>query len=154
MYSEGRLLALRDEWKLTYPGISEVLGKLRGCSGPMQVGEFVSILEEMSLLTADPEFPGSQWLTKATAGVWDSSVTDPWHVTYGPLIKVLYALGVLGFSTDASKAPKFSGDDPTLVERRSRMGTCTGVYVHRMLHLALDVQQIHERRDKFSMSDN
>ncbi|MGT2462887.1 P-loop ATPase, Sll1717 family [Sinomonas atrocyanea] len=145
-YSEGRLLALRDEWKLTYPGIDRVIGEFRGRPASMRVPEFVSILEDISLLTSDPAFPGTQWLTTATARVWTANDGDLWYETYSPLIRVLYSLGVLGFATDGSRAPKFDLDDSTLPQKYNRMSTCSAVVIHRMLHLALDVRTTQDRR--------
>jgi hypothetical protein len=145
-YSEGRLLALRDEWKLTYPGIDQALNKFRGCSAAMSVPEFLAVLEDIALLTAEADFPGTQWLTSATAGVWAAAEGEAWYVTYGPLLKILYSLGIVGIAADGSKAPKFHLDDPALIDRRSRMDTCKSVYVHRMLHSALDVRRSQERR--------
>ena len=149
-YSEGRLLALRDEWKLTYPGVDSALGKFRGCPAVMTVSAFEKVLEEISLLTADSDFAGNQWLTTATSGIWTTAQDEAWYVTYAPLVRILYSLGVVGFATEGSKAPKFYLDDPSLTDRHSRLNSCSGVFIHRMLHFALDVRRTQERRGQSS----
>ena len=61
-YSHKRLLALRDEWKSTYPAIDRVLQKFHQANVPMTRTELTKILDEAILLMVDRHFEGQEWM--------------------------------------------------------------------------------------------
>lgn len=50
VYSENRLLALRDEWKVTFPGVQRVFDVFRKTSDGMSRSEFQKKLDDVALL--------------------------------------------------------------------------------------------------------
>jgi len=69
-YSNKRVLALRDEWKGTYPGVGAVIDKFRRSPTRLTSEEFQALLDEIMLLLSDPKFEGVRWLTDATTAMW------------------------------------------------------------------------------------
>ena len=67
-YSYKRLLALRDEWKPTYPGIDQVLMKFKQAPVPMSREELTLRLDDAILLLADRDFRGVLWMTNLSRG--------------------------------------------------------------------------------------
>jgi hypothetical protein len=57
-YSHKRLLALRDEWKSTYPAIDQVFRKFYKANVPMTPVELAMILDDVMLLIVDADFEG------------------------------------------------------------------------------------------------
>ena len=140
-YSAKRLLALRDEWKSTYPGVDRLLAKFSGASARMDRAEFQERLEECMLLLGEPEFPGVRWLTQLSERMWAPASREPsWHELYQPLAAMLYSIGVIGCAHRGVGAPVFFSDDPLLMESASNVERLEHFHVHRMLHKALDVR--------------
>ncbi len=61
-YSAKRLLALRDEWDSTYGGISRVFEVFRRSPTRISKQEFQTMLDDIILLMAEPDYPGVRWL--------------------------------------------------------------------------------------------
>ena len=151
-YSSNRLLALRDEWKSTYPGIDEVVGKLRGAPARMSKRDFQERLDDVMLLSANPGFRGVRWLTDMSKGMWGGAVDNPsWFHIYQPLTALLYRLGLVGFSSSSTGVPVFFATDPLFAESESLLEKCEFFYVHRMFHKALDVQLASDHRSPASV---
>ena len=138
-YSENRLLALRDEWKPTYPGIDQVLAKFRSSPSRMSRQQLQELLDDAMLLLGDPEFPGVLWLTRLSRTMWEPGY-DSWFDLYQPLTDFLYQIGFLGCALGATRDPTFYLDDPLLLRSESTVERVTGFYVHMAYHEALDVR--------------
>jgi hypothetical protein len=145
-YSSNRLLALRDEWKTNYPGIERVVAVLRRAPARMSRAELQERLDEMMLLPSDPTFPGSLWMTGLSQGMWAGGNDASWIEVYGPLLSLLFRLGLIGCA-GASGPPRFFLDDPLLLESEARVEACRYFHVHRMYQPALDIrpEQPHGR---------
>jgi hypothetical protein len=128
-YSEKRLLALRDEWKSTYPDINRVFDAFLGAPSPMSRSEFT-----------DVTFKGGQWLTHLCESLWDYTV-DPsnWLQQYQPLLKVLYQIGLVGSSTSEAAPTSYFYESPAYVDRPGNLGDDAWFDVHPTFHLALEI---------------
>ncbi len=146
-YSVGRLLALRDEWKGTYPGIAEVVQQFRHASMRMERDEFQERLDNAILLLSDERFEGAKWMTDASAHIWSAGADVEWAYLYSPLIKILYRLGLIGLSTRSGDRPVFFNQDPHLIDRSSDVDASKYFYVHRMYHRGLEVRANAGRRE-------
>ncbi|GAA1223292.1 hypothetical protein F6W70_00395 [Microbacterium maritypicum] len=145
-YSANRLLALRDEWKPTYPGIDEVVMKFKGAPARMSKIELQTRLDDCMLLMTSPEFSGVRWMTELSRAMWGSSAEHSWFELYQPLLALLYRIGLVGCAVGTSAAPLFVGDDPLLVDAQSTVDRCEYFHVHRMFHKALDVTRAGDRQ--------
>lgn len=138
-YSAGRLQALRDEWKGTYPGIDRVTEVFRRSLGRIAKSDFALLLDDIMVLPAEPAFQGMKWVTDASMAMMTSGPTSTWAERYSPLLSVLYRIGLIGMSRGSS-APIFHTDDRGLVDHVSNVERADFFYVHRMFHQGLDVQ--------------
>lgn len=139
-YSEQRLLALRDEWKSTYPDIHRVLEVFRAGPGSMDRSDLTRKLNEIALLLADTTFQGQVWLTRFCERIWDHAV-DPedWHLQYLPLLRMLYQIGLLGCSGTKSGCRTFYYVEPGYVERPGNLGPDSWFHVHLTFWIALEI---------------
>ncbi len=55
-YSHKRLLALRDEWGRSYPGLEPVFHAFRSAAPVMDRAEYTRRLDAVALLSADADF--------------------------------------------------------------------------------------------------
>lgn len=138
-YSAKRLLALRDEWKPTYPGIDALFEKFRGAPTTMNRAQLTAYLDECIGLVLEDGFPGVRWLTDRTSAFWASSGRADWLEQYQPLVALLYRVGLIGCSLPGRAAPAFHSEDPSLAESRPRLAQVERFFVHRTFHMALDV---------------
>ncbi|MGY1804548.1 P-loop ATPase, Sll1717 family [Blastococcus sp. SYSU D00922] len=145
-YSAKRVLALRDEWKTTYPGIERVIDRFRGSPAKMTREELTERLDDIMLLLSDSDFAGTRWLTTATQSMWSAAYDASWGEMYQPLLLVLYQIGLLGCSTRTSGQPFFFSDDPLFMEHRSNVETCGAFYVHRIYQAGLDIHPVSAHR--------
>ncbi|WP_157365823.1 P-loop ATPase, Sll1717 family [Arthrobacter sp. Leaf234] len=136
-YSAGRLLAFRDEWKATYPGIDKVLEVFRGASTRMEIPEFEQRLSDAMLLSQDYPMSESDWLMNLSEGAWAPGETSR-EKMYGPLIKFLYKVGFVGCAVN-SGAPTFATSDARYLDVAGRLSGMRFAYVHRTYHRALDI---------------
>ena len=138
-YSHKRLLALRDEWKLTYPGIEDVYDMLRGAPSRMTRSALQARLEDMMLLVGESEFAGVRWLTDLSSQMWSPSGGSAWFDLYQPLLRLLYRLGLIGCSLHGSARPIFFTDDELLLDSRANVEKMDYFFVHRMYREALEI---------------
>lgn len=138
-YSVGRLQALRDEWKGTYPGIERVLEVLRGKTARIAKADFTFLLDDMMTLPADVNFAGVRWVTDVSTGVLASGPHSTWAEQYRDLMSILFRIGVIGISKGTG-APVFQTDDSGFVHLDSNLEQAEYFNIHRMLHAGLDVR--------------
>lgn len=152
-YSAKRLLALRDEWKPTYPGIDVVLSVFRGAPARMDRDECQRRLEEAMLLLTNPAFPGVRWLTDVSSAMWGPRDDASWFELYQPLAKVLFAIGFLGCALRSSAVPTYYLDDPLFMDSESNVQQCEYFFIHRTYHSALDIRvSSNGRRQRGSLT--
>ncbi len=146
-YSSKRVLALRDEWKGTYPGIGAVIDKFRRSPTQQTSEQFQARLDEIMLLLSDPNFEGVKWLTNATSAMWSSGVDSTWFEVYQPLTQILYNIGLVGMSTQGNPAEVFFNDDPHFLEREAHVERRAFFHLHKTYHAGLDAQVVnHQKR--------
>ncbi|WP_148059252.1 P-loop ATPase, Sll1717 family [Rathayibacter sp. PhB127] len=151
-YSANRLLALRDEWKPTYPGIDDLLTKFRGAPARMSKKEFQERLEECALLMSSVNFRGTAWLTPLAEPIWEAGHSNlSWFDRYSGLTGLFYNIGVIGCASAGTAAPTFFDADPNLASSPSRLEKSEYFHVHRMLHRALDISVSQDHRARHSV---
>ncbi|MFD4593338.1 P-loop ATPase, Sll1717 family [Streptomyces rubiginosohelvolus] len=138
-YSHKRLLALRDEWKMSYPDIDRVFAVFSGCRIPMSQEEFTRRIDDAVLLPADPYFRGSDWLDSMTSSMW-SNPNGSWADFYGPLVTLLYNIGFIGCITGRHSTVRYVRTFPEYAERPSNLEATTGYMIHPTFQSALDVR--------------
>jgi hypothetical protein len=138
-YSSNRLLALRDEWKPTYPGIEQVVEKFQASSSRIAHPELERILDEIAILGTSPSFPGRRWMDPLTERIWNSSSGD-WWTDNQPLANFCFSIGLIGASTVHSAAPRFMSDDPLLIDTPDRFRSVRYFFVHRAYQSALSTR--------------
>ncbi|UTT60030.1 MULTISPECIES: P-loop ATPase, Sll1717 family [Cellulosimicrobium] len=138
-YSANRLLALRDEWKVTYPGIDQVLECFRGASPMMRHAELSKCLDSVMLIPSDARDESLKWLLELSAGAWKPGQTS-WLEQYAPLVRFLFSIGFLGCRIHAPGRAVFNVDDELFLEADSRIESAQAFYVHRTYHSALDLR--------------
>lgn len=137
-YSRNRLLALRDEWKPTFPGIDRVFEVFRSSVEELSPEECRKILDEAALLLADPSFAGVRWLTDLTELLWHPG-TYGWDEIYQPLFKLLYDIGFLGVRGNGH-AIHYSQSDAGYADSRTNLVGAQSFVIHPAFHRALDVR--------------
>ena len=135
-YSRNRLLALRDEWKPTFPGIDQVFARFECAPPVLQQDQLGSILDDVALLAADGEFDGAEWLGRMLIEFWRTGPV-PWIDKYGELIKFLFDIGFLGCALEKSRQV-YSYSDPGYLDRRNRIASCEKFFIHPAFRSALD----------------
>ncbi|MFY0510244.1 P-loop ATPase, Sll1717 family [Streptomyces anulatus] len=138
-YSHKRLLALRDEWKMSYPDIDRVFAVFSGCRIPMSQDEFTRRIDDAALLPADPNFRGAEWLDSMTSSMWNNP-TGSWAEYYGPLVTLLYNIGFIGCITGRHSTVRYVRTFPEYAERPSNLEATTGYMIHPTFQSALDVR--------------
>ena len=139
-YSDKRLLALRDEWKLNYPDIDKVLGTFRRVTTPMSREDFTTKLDDAILLMADREFRGVLWLTALSSTLWQAGTDQrDWVELYQPLIRLLFNVGFIGCSTSKEGRVMYSQEDASWAERTSNLEATSHFHIHPAFRAALDV---------------
>lgn len=145
LYSDNRLLALRDEWKRNYPGIDRVFETFRGANGRMSREEMQKRLDDCIMLLAETGFSGASWLAPLGDAVLVASIERPWAGRYGPIIRMLFEIGFLGVSTGARVRPTFAMDDPNAVRFERQIDGVEWFHVARAYHSALEVRTSDSR---------
>jgi len=138
-YSHKRLLALRDEWKPNYPGLDRVLSCFTRASVSMSPEEFEGRVEDAALLVAEPEFPGTVWLTEIAASAWNASPGDSWVDSYYLLTKLLFDIGFIGMAPP-KKGPVFAESQFGFADVRSHISNAVSFLVHPAFRAALDIR--------------
>ncbi|GIJ25539.1 hypothetical protein Vqi01_07010 [Micromonospora qiuiae] len=142
-YSVNRLLALRDEWKPTFPGIERIFRVFTGARNTLTPEEMRKRLDDCALLAAEADFPGAVWMTELSEPLWSGSSADEFAVSYQPLIRLLHNIGFIGCITtshDGSDSPAvYSYDDATFPDLLGNIRKVTGFVVHPAFRPALDI---------------
>ncbi|MDH6517465.1 hypothetical protein RKD25_003762 [Streptomyces sp. SAI-124] len=145
-YSRKRLLALRDEWKTSYPGIDRIFEVFEGVTLPMSADEFTRRLDDAITQTAgDPAFGGTDWVYALTAKMW-THAEGSWSDWYGPLVSLLYNIGFIGCKTGSRSEFRFVQEDPDFAERVRNLESITDVTIHPTFHMGLDTRADYSRR--------
>jgi hypothetical protein len=145
-YSHKRLLALRDEWKASFPGVDRVFRLFQGVTVPMSRAELTTHLDDAMLLLSDPKFRGVVWMTELSSAMWSGVVQD-WVTLYQPLVELLFNIGFLGISRGGGRTTfLYAFDDPGFARQPSNLGEDSRFYVHPAFHAALDVSRSSDRR--------
>jgi hypothetical protein len=140
-YSEKRLLALRDEWKASYPDIDVVFRLFESARPAMDKQDFTHRLDDAMLLLADPNFRGARWMTDLADSMWNAgSAEREWVDLYRPLTKLLFDIGFVGLSRSAGGPPTYAHDDPLLADSRDSVDASRFFMVHPMFHSALSIR--------------
>ncbi|WP_158734385.1 P-loop ATPase, Sll1717 family [Streptomyces sp. NRRL F-2747] len=144
-YSHKRLLALRDEWKMSHPDIDRVFAIFSGSVIPLSREEFTRRIDDAALLLADPYFRGGEWLDSMTSAMWNNPGGD-WADWYGPLVSLLYNIGFIGCLSGRQSSVRYVRTFPEYAERASNLEAATGFYIHPTFQAALDVRLDGSRR--------
>lgn len=138
-YSESRLLALRDEWKMNYPGIDKVFESFRGSPGRMDRPEIESRLDDCILLLAEEGFAGTGWLEPLGNAALDAANQLAWPKRYGPILRMLFSIGFLGVATTQRRSPIFYNEDATALKQDRQVDAIASFFIARAYHSALEV---------------
>jgi hypothetical protein len=144
-YSEKRLLALRDEWKPTFPGIQKVFELFRKATVPLSKPRFTEYLEETMLLVSDPDFEGEPWVNALSKNMWTSAEDQSWADLYRPLTEMLYEIGFIGFVLHDGHAAVYSYDDPALAGNLSTVEKVQEFFIHPAYHMTLGIKEAREK---------
>lgn len=140
-YSNDRILALRDEWKASYPGLEKVMGCFVGVPPVMTPDDLLLPLEEVSLLLASPQFSERTWLMDLLKPVWEGNVSRDDSVgPYMGLIELLYDLGFIGVRQATPKAV-FSQEQPELLRQHHAIKAIAGYVVHPIFWAGLGISR-------------
>jgi len=137
-YSRNRLLALRDEWKPTFPGIEKVFDKFRSHNRSMNLREFTEILDEIALLVSDRDFEGTRWVLLLADPLWSGSLTDTWFDSYRMIVKLLYDIGFIGIAKDG-RTFKYSYEEMNMADSELSFPDTVQFQVHKAFATALDI---------------
>lgn len=143
-YSSKRLLALRDEWKPTFPGIDRAFHCFAKADSVMSRSDIERRLDEVALLLSDPNFDGTMWLTEMSTPIWNAQTGDLFSDSYQPLFSLLFSVGLLGVAVDR-RPIVFTYDDPEFAERASNLDNAIGFSIHPAFHAALDIRTAPDR---------
>lgn len=139
-YSRNRLLALRDEWKPTFPGIERVFEQFRRVDTVLGRAQLTLILDQVALLLAEDEFAGVSWLTAFVQEIWNGSPQSGWVEKYQPLIRLLYEIGLIGLKRSVAANAVFAYEEADLATFESSFPDDLLVVVHPAFRSALDIQ--------------
>jgi hypothetical protein len=143
-YSQKRLLALRDEWKPSYPGLDAVFNFFRGAAVRMSPETLCLILDEAAMLPAERDFVGVRWMSELGALLVEASSDRPWGELYHPLIRLLFNIGFLGLAGPGERS-KYVYDEPTYADSPKAVGEAIAFFVHPAFRPALDIQHVKGR---------
>ncbi|WP_433572827.1 P-loop ATPase, Sll1717 family [Streptomyces sp. CA-251247] len=138
-YSHKRLLALRDEWKTSFPEIDKVFYLFEGVTLPLPRADFTRILDDAITLTGDPGFRGADWVHGLTAKMW-SHPDGSWSDWYGPLVCLLYDIGFIGCMTGIRTEFRYAQDFPDFAHRTRNLEAITDFNIHPAFQMGLDTR--------------
>lgn len=139
-YSEKRLLALRDEWKPTYPDIQKALNVFRRITLPLQKEAFTQHLDEIMLLVAERDFRGGEWVSKLSEAMWSANSNSEWTDLYQPLASLLYDIGFIGMARKGVNNIIYSYDRPGFADSHRNLSEVEVFYIHPAYHDALEIK--------------
>ncbi|MHB8435830.1 MAG: P-loop ATPase, Sll1717 family, partial [Acidimicrobiales bacterium] len=137
-YSKKRLLALRDEWKPTFPDIDKVFQLFRRCTIELTRGDLTSLLDEAALLPTQDTFAGVRWMTTMTEALWSGNSRSDWSEQYQELVKLLYDIGFLGVR-GLARDLHYSYTDIGFCDSLVNLAEASSFVVHPAYRAALDV---------------
>ncbi len=140
-YSHKRLLALRDEWSPSYPGLESALKAFKGAPLAMTRDELTKRLDAIALLSADRTFIGGAWLLPLVDKLWSPSDGITWIEAYQPLVKFLYRIGLIGCARSATTDCVYSYAEPDLAEGVHNLHETAHFSVHPAFRPALDIEE-------------
>jgi hypothetical protein len=139
-YSQKRLLALNDEWKLNFFGVMDIFNLFHGAEMPMSADRLRGYLDEAALLLANPDFEGGSWLEKRSEKLWaDSPFGESWVHLYQPLIQLLYELGFLGVMPPKEKECIYFYNRPNYVEGKNALAEVEEYLIHPAFRASLEI---------------
>lgn len=142
IYSDGRLQALRDEWKDPYMDIDKVLEHFRSQPFRLSRAELTKILDDIVEMPADPKFRGTIWLTKLSETIWASGSNQlTWYEWYGPLINLLYHISFLGLARGPQGVATYSYQALEHVIERADLPENVYFEIHPAFRRALDIRE-------------
>ncbi|MDQ1046826.1 P-loop ATPase, Sll1717 family [Streptomyces sp. V4I2] len=144
-YSRERVLALRDEWKTSYPEIDKIFYLFEGATLPLSKAAFTRILDDAITLPGDPEFAGAEWVQRLTAKMW-SNPNGSWTEWYGPLVSLLYNIGFIGCMTGSRTEFQYAQNYPDFADRARNLESITEFNIHPAFQMGLDVRIDNSRR--------
>ena len=139
-YSRNRLLALRDEWKSSYPDIDKFLGLFQSAPASIDRDTLTEILENAALLPIDTSFLGTRWMTELSAPIWNGMDSDDWITKFQPMLAFLFHIGFLGCLRPDTAAAVFAHEQPEFVNQASNLADIDEFIVHLAFQAALDVR--------------
>ncbi len=154
-YSKGRLMALRDEWKPTYPGIDQVFEAFTRVLVSMTWEDMIVCLDECALLSSEERFPGSSWIEEYGEPIWHSSAKSDRCEVYQPFVRLLYSVGFIGCVCSSSENVRgevvflvddptiYSYDDPYFADHASNLRKVSSFVVHPAFRPALDISRVN-----------
>lgn len=137
-YSHNRLLALRDEWKRSFPGLEAVFGVFAGAPTVISPEDFRKLLDDVALLLASHSFSGRDWLMEATKEVWGAGGQG--LQPFRPLVELLFDIGFIGFRLASPKAI-FSQDQPEFLNQHHAFSAVAGFVVHPAFWATLSISR-------------
>lgn len=140
-YSTNRLLALRDEWKPSYPRVDLLFELFRRASPLMSRSEFASRLDDVALILADGHSEAvERWLAPLANSVWKNYGSADWSHTYAPLVQFLYKIGFVGCVSQDKKSHLVAVyDEPAYVSQSRNLAATQRFMVHPTFCRALDI---------------
>lgn len=146
-YSRNRLLALRDEWKPTFPGIDQVFATFARSPVRLDTLEFRQRLDSAILLMSDQKFAGSLWMTELAAAVWTNAEAESWIEPYQRLVSMLYDIGFLGCSQGSNLRPVYSYENQGFADSMTNLRESAVFYIHPAFRPALEIRSEGEGPD-------
>jgi hypothetical protein len=150
-YSKNRLLALRDEWKPTFPGIEKMLHVFSRVPSILDWEQMAKVLNECALQLVEHDSRGPLWAACMTKPIWSASSTDDPAETYKPLIDLLYKIGFIGclFSGEGTGHTQWQSvddfalynyDDSSFADNVRNLPSVTGFRVHPAFRPYLEIK--------------
>ncbi|MDB6013783.1 MAG: hypothetical protein JWL65_6033, partial [Gammaproteobacteria bacterium] len=152
-YSYKRLLALRDEWKPTYPGIDQVFMKFRQAPMVMSRELLTARLDDAILLVADRNFHGTVWMTALSEPIWNGGGGE-WAEMYQPVFRLLFNLGFLGCRVPSDNSTVYVHDNPDYAETVGNIARTREFVIHPTFRAAVDAKEIIDGFGWVAPSDN
>jgi hypothetical protein len=142
-YSEKRLLALRDEWKISYPDVQQLFQVFRGAVIPLTRHDLTKYLDDIMLLPAERDFRGTRWLTDLCSQMWTAGPADrSWPELYGPVVQFLYSLGFIGCEIGRGNSRQtYSYESPDLLADSANLKPTSKFYIHPAFRKALEIKE-------------
>lgn len=149
-YSRGRVTALRDEWRIPYMGLDQVLDCFRRLPARISRAALTEALNQVALLLADQSFPGNGWLEPCCSQIWEEgSGSRTWAANYGKLVQILYQVGFLGLvkleqrrgGQSTRTRAIYSYDEPELLKNLESLSDSSQFEVQPAFQQALDITQ-------------